>query len=338
MGSGKNGSKMVKEISKKGKLIIQIPCYNEEETLPLTLNDLPREIPGIGEIETLIIDDGSTDNTIEIARQMGADHILKFTQRKGLVHAFKAGIDECLRLGADIIVNTDGDNQYYGADIAKLTGPILAGEADIVIGDRNVESIRHFSFIKRKLQRLGSWVVRRLSGTDVVDTTSGFRAYSREAALQMNIISTYTYTLETIIQSGKKQLLTKSVSVRTNEKTRESRLIRSISQYISRSIITIIRVFLFYHPLKSFFFIGGTCFVLGIIAGCVYLILQFYLLPHANNLASLILCAILLIMGFNLFMMGLLADLIGCNRKLIEDITVRIKRLETTSKKESENT
>ena len=317
------------------KLIIQIPCFNEEETLPLTLKDLPKRIPGVDRIEVLVIDDGSTDQTVKVAQKFGVDHILRFTQRKGLVHAFKAGVDECLRLDADIIVNTDGDNQYNAADIEKLVKPVLTGEADIVIGDRNVNSIKHFSWIKKRLQGLGSWVVRKLSGTNVIDTTSGFRAYSREAALQMNIVSSYTYTLESIIQSGNKQLLIKSVPIRTNQKTRESRLFRSIPHYISKSILTIIRVFIFYYPLKSFFYIGGTLFSLGIITGLVYLFLQFYYLPHANNLATLILCAILLIMGFFLFMMGLLADLIGCNRKLIEDMIVRIKRLETESKQKT---
>ena len=314
------------------RLIIQIPCFNEEQTLPLTLQDLPRHIPGIDTIEILVIDDGSTDRTIEVARGHEVNYILKFTQRKGLVHAFKAGIDECLKLGADIIVNTDGDNQYVGGDVVKLVEPILAGEADIVIGNRRVETIEHFSWIKKKLQTLGSYVVRKLSGTDVIDTTSGFRAYSREAALQMNIISSYTYTLETIIQSGRKQLLTRSVNIRTNAKTRESRLFKNIPQYISKSIVTIIRVFIFYHPLRSFFYIGGVLFFLGIVMGGIYLLLQFHYMPHANNLASLILCAILLIMGFYLFMMGLLADLVGCNRKLIEDMMVRMKKLEMGTK------
>lgn len=317
------------------KLIIQIPCFNEEATLPITLRELPRQIPDIDILEVLIIDDGSTDRTIEIARKHQVNHILRFTRNKGLVHAFKAGIDECLRLGADIIVNTDGDNQYYGGDIPKLVEPILRGEADIVIGNRNVESIAHFSWTKKKLQKLGSWVVRKVSGTDVIDTTSGFRAYSREAALQMNIISSYTYTLETIIQSGKKQLLTKSVSVRTNDKTRESRLFRNIPQYLTRSIITLIRVFIFYHPLKSFFLIGGILFGAGVLSGVIYLLLQFYFLPQANNLASLVLCAILLIVGFQLCIMGILADLIGCNRKLLEDMAIRMKRIETAPGRET---
>src|ERR671913_262593 len=223
------------------KLIIQIPCLNEEETLPVTLSDLPREVPGFDVVEWLVIDDGSTDRTVEVAREHGVHHIVRLTNNRGLAAAFQAGLDACLKLGADVIVNTDADNQYYGGDIPKLVGPILAGNADMVVGDREVQNIEHFSPLKKLLQRLGSWVVRQASDTDVPDTTSGFRAYNREAAMQMAVVSKYTYTLETIIQAGKMTVAIDHVKIRTNEKTRESRLFKSMGQYVRRNAVSISR-------------------------------------------------------------------------------------------------
>src|SRR4051795_7775496 len=234
------------------KLIIQIPCFNEEEQLPATLADLPRELAGIDELEWLIVDDGSTDRTIEVARANGVDHIVRLTNNKGLAAGFQAGLDASLKLGADIVVNTDADNQYYAGDIPKLIQPILDGNADMVVGDREVEKIEHFSRLKVRLQHLGSAVVRRASGTTVPDTTSGFRAYNREAALQVAVVSKFTYTLETIIQAGKFLVATDHVPVRTNEKTRESRLFPSMTSYVRRNGVSILRIYAQYEPLKVF--------------------------------------------------------------------------------------
>src|ERR1700742_198718 len=234
------------------KLIIQIPCLDEEETLPATLADLPRELPGFDVVEWLVIDDGSTDRTVEVARLHGVDHIVRLTNNKGLANGFQAGLDACLKLGADVIVNTDADNQYYGPDIVKLVQPILAGTADMVVGDREVMTIEHFSPLKKSLQRLGSWVVRQASETTVPDTTSGFRAYNREAALQLQVVSKYTYTLETIIQAGKMTVAVDHVEIRTNPKTRESRLFPSIWGYERRSGLSIFRIYSMYEPLRVF--------------------------------------------------------------------------------------
>ena len=234
------------------KLIIQIPCFDEEDTLPATLADLPREVPGFDEVEWLVIDDGSTDRTVEVARAHGVDHIVRLTNNKGLAAAFQAGLDACLKLGADVIVNTDADNQYYGGDIPKLVAPILAGEADMVIGDRETDQIEHFSPLKKRLQRLGSAVVRRASGTNVPDTTSGFRAYNREAALQMQVVSKFTYTLETIIQAGKQTVAVAHVPIRTNPQTRESRLFPSMWAYVRRNTASIFRIYALYEPLRVF--------------------------------------------------------------------------------------
>src|SRR6476661_6717093 len=245
------------------KLIIQIPCFNEEEHLPGTLADLPREVAGFDTVEWLVIDDGSTDRTIEVARECGVDHIVRLTNNKGLANGFQAGLDAALKLGADVIVNTDADNQYYGGDIPKLVGPILRGDADMVVGDREVMSIEHFSPLKKALQRLGSWVVRRASQTTVPDTTSGFRAYNREAALAMQVVSNYTYTLETIIQAGKMLIAVDHVPVKTNEKLRESRLFPSMWSYIRRNGVSIFRVYSMYEPLKVFM---SLALVLGVIA------------------------------------------------------------------------
>lgn len=313
------------------KLIIQIPCLNEENSLPVTLRDLPKKIDGIDCIETLIIDDGSTDRTVEVARQHHVNHVLLLTRNKGLAKAFISGINHALKLGADIIVNTDADNQYFGGDIPKLIRPILDGKADIVIGNRQVETIKHFSPLKIFLQKLGSWVVRQVSGTNIPDVTSGFRAYSREAALQLNVVSDFTYTLETLISTGKKNLAIHHVPVQTNSKLRESRLFSSMWSYIKRSAITIIKIYSMYKPLKVFTVVGGAAFLLGATIGCRYL---YYFFNHktAGHIQSLILAAILLIVGFQIIMMGVVAELIAINRQLLEDIQVRIKKGELEKK------
>lgn len=310
------------------KLIIQIPCLNEEKTLPVTLADLPKELPGIDEIEVLVIDDGSTDSTAEVACEHGVQHIVRFKNNKGLAEAFMAGLNTCLELGADIIVNTDADNQYKAEYIRALIQPILDGKADIVIGDRQVETIAHFSFIKRKLQRLGSWVVRRFSGTTVPDTTSGFRAYSREAALRMNVISRFTYTLETIIQAGKKNLAVTHVPVQTNSMLRKSRLFRSIPSYIKRSISTIFRIYVMYEPLKAFMFVGSVLFTAGFLVSLRFLYFYFFVDRGAGHIQSLILSAVLMLLGFQMGVLGVIADLIAGHRRLTEDTLYRVKKIE----------
>lgn len=310
------------------KLIIQIPCLNEEKTLPLTLADLPKHIDGIDEIETLIIDDGSSDGTVEVARKRGVNHIVRLTNRKGLAEAFMAGLDASLKLGADIIVNTDGDNQYRGSDIARLIRPILAGKADMVIGDRQVERVVYFSPVKKKLQKLGSWVVRHVSGTDVPDATSGFRAYTREAALRLNIISKFTYTLETIIQAGKKNIALSHIKVATNGKLRESRLFNSIPSYLKRSIGTIIRIYTMYEPLRTFATIGAVVFFGGFLVSLRFLYFYFFADKGGGHIQSLIFSAVLMIVGFQVGLIGLVADLIAGNRRLIEDCLYRMKKVE----------
>ena len=313
------------------KLIIQIPCLNEEHTLPKTLADLPKKIEGIDSIEILVIDDGSTDKTLEVAKRLGVHHILQFTNNKGLAKAFISGINESLKLNADIIVNTDADNQYFGGDISKLIQPILKKEADIVVGDRQVETIRHFSPIKIFLQKFGSWVVRQLSGTLIPDATSGFRAYSRDAALQLNVVSDFTYTIETIISAGKKNLAITHIPVKTNKKLRESRLFPSIKVYLQRSFITMLKVYSMYRPLRLFTIAGGTTFIIGFAIGCRYLFF-FFIGQTEGHIQSLILSAILLIVGFQIIMMGIAAELISVNRQLLEDIQLRIKNQETQPK------
>ncbi|NOZ61622.1 MAG: glycosyltransferase family 2 protein [Calditrichaeota bacterium] len=318
------------------KLIIQIPCLNEEETLPETLKHLPERIDGVDEIEVLVIDDGSTDATVRVAQERGVQHIVKFTNNKGLAEAFNAGLDACLKLGADIIVNTDGDNQYRGEDIEKLVKPIIDGEADYVIGDRQVNGITHFSFAKKKLQILGSWVVKHVSDTDIPDATSGFRALNREAALRINVISKFSYTLETIIQAGKKNLALTHVPIRTNEKLRDSRLFRSIPSYIKRSILTIFRIYTMYEPLKTFSLIGGGIFGAGTLISLRFV--YFYLIGHgAGHIQSLILSAVLMMIGFQVIMIGLVADLIGGTRQLIEDTLFRVKKIEMSQRTSSNN-
>ncbi len=313
------------------KLIIQIPCLNEEKTLADTLNALPRKIDGIDVIETLVIDDGSTDQTLKVASQQKVDHILQLTNNKGLAKAFIYGINHALKQGADIIVNTDADNQYDAGAIPELIRPILDGTADIVIGDRQVETVRHFSPLKIFLQKTGSWAVRQLSGTQVPDATSGFRAYSKEAALQLNVISDFTYTVETIISAGKKNLAIAHVPVKTNKKTRESRLFPNIRTYLQRTLVTIIKVYSMYKPLKVFTWAGGLTFSVGFAIGCRYLYF-FFQGRTEGHVQSLILSAILLIVGFQIIMMGVVAELIAINRQLLEDIQVRVKRGELESK------
>ena len=316
------------------KLIIQIPCYNEEVTLPDTLRDLPRELPGIDEIEVLVVDDGSTDNTVAAAHRNGVNHIVRMTKNKGLAMGFMTGLDACLRLGADIIVNTDADNQYCGDDVEKLVEPILKGQADVVVGDRQVDEIKHFSPVKKRLQKLGSWVVRQVSDTQIPDATSGFRAFSRNAALQMNIVSRFTYTLETIIQAGKKNIALTHVPIRINPKTRESRLFRSNWAYIKQSMSTILRIYAMYEPLKMFSYIGGGVFIFGLLVGLRFL--YYYLTTGgAGHIQSLILASIMLIVGFQIFVMGLLADIIRSNRLLIEDVLFRVRKAELSEFNES---
>jgi glycosyltransferase involved in cell wall biosynthesis len=309
------------------KLIVQIPCLNEEETLAVTVRDIPRKIDGIDQVEILIIDDGSTDRTVEVAREVGVNHIVRNTNTKGLAKSFYVGINACLGLGADIIVNTDGDNQYNGKDIPRLIKPIVDREADVVIGDRQTDKVAHFHPLKKRLQKLGSWIVRQLSETDVPDAVSGFRAFSREAALQINIVSQFTYTIETIIQAGKKHLAIRSVPIGTNTKLRESRLIKNIPQFIERSITTMIRMYTMYQPLRTFFYIGGTLILLGMIPS--FRFLYFYFTTGGmGHVQSLILAAIFFIVGFQVLMIGLVADIISFNRQLIEDTLMRIRKME----------
>ncbi len=309
------------------KLIIQIPCLNEASTLPATLADLPRSVPGIDTVEVLIIDDGSNDGTSDVARACGVDHIVRLRRNKGLAAAFTAGIDASLKAGADYIVNTDADNQYAAHEIPRLIGPLMRGEADIVIGDRNVGELRHMSWRKRQLQRLGSWVVRQVSNTTVPDTTSGFRAYTREAALRMTIVSEFSYTLESIIQAGKKRMAIAHVPVSTNPRTRDSRLFDSVFGYIKRSSATIVRIYTMYEPLKVFTYLGLTVFGMGL-AISVRFVYYYLTGTGAGHLQSLIASAILMIVGFQVLVIGLLADVISANRKLLEDLVYRVRTLE----------
>jgi glycosyltransferase involved in cell wall biosynthesis len=309
------------------KLIVQIPCLNEEQTLPQTLADIPRQIEGIDLVEILIIDDGSSDRTVEVARQLGVEHIIQNKKNLGLARTFRKGLDACLKLGADIVVNTDGDNQYAGRDIPKLVQPILDGRADIVVGDRRTGRIGHFSGSKKLLQALGSWVVRKLSGVDIPDAVSGFRAISREAALRLNIVSPFSYTTEMLIQAGKKHMAVVSVPVETNAKTRESRLFKSIPQFIERQVTTIVRTYAMYQPLRVFFLIGIVLGIIGVLP--IVRFLYFYAIgAGAGHIQSLILGGVLLMMAFLSCLVGLVADLINFNRQLIEMTLERVRRLE----------
>jgi glycosyltransferase involved in cell wall biosynthesis len=308
------------------KLIIQIPCLNEAEVLPETIAALPREIPGIDEIELLVVDDGSEDGTSEVARRHGVDHIVRFPQNQGLAKAFSAGVDAALKLGADIIVNTDADNQYDARDIPALIAPILAGRADMVVGDRDPQNLEHFSPLKRILQFYGSWVVRGLSGTNIPDAASGFRAFSRRAALRLNVISEFTYTLETIVQAGKKQLAVTHVPVRTYS-TRPSRLFRSIPSYLRRSFVTLVRIYSLYEPIRVFWTLGALMLGTGIALGVRFLYYSFTVGPQ-GRVQSLILAAALAIIGVQTILMGLIADLIASSRSLVEDTLLRIRKIE----------
>ncbi|NLV58361.1 MAG: glycosyltransferase family 2 protein [Clostridiales bacterium] len=309
------------------KLIIQIPCYNEAETLEIALNDLPKRLEGIDQIEYLIINDGSRDDTVRVAREWGVHHIVSFKRNKGLAMGFMAGLDACLRNGADIIVNTDADNQYCGEDIEKLVRPILEGKADIVIGERPIDETEHFSPVKKKLQRFGSYIVRKASKTSVADAPSGFRAYSREAAMGINVINNYTYTLETIVQAGNRRMAILSVPIRTNPELRKSRLISSISGYVKRSMATILRSFMMYNPLKFFGAVGGVLMALGLVLGVRFVV--FYVQGlGAGHIQSLILTSILILMGVLTWVVGLLADITAANRKILEDIQYRVRKID----------
>ena len=306
------------------KLIIQIPCLNEAETLEIALNDLPKHIDGIDEIEYLIINDGSTDNTVEVARKWGVHYVVNFKQNKGLARGFMAGIDACLRNGADIIVNTDADNQYCGEDIEKIVRPILDGKADIVIGERPIDQTEHFSPLKKKLQHIGSWTVRVASKSDIPDAPSGFRAYSRDAAMRLNVVNPYTYTLETIVQAGQEKFAMTSVPIRTNE---ELRLFNSMFGYVKKSMVTIVRSFMMYKPLKFFGLIGSGLFLIGLILGIRYLV--FMLGGNAGgHVQSLILASTLMMMGTMTGIIGLQADIIAANRKLLEDIQFHVRKID----------
>lgn len=309
------------------KLIIQIPCYHEEATLALTLAPLPRQLPGIDCIEWLVIDDGSRDGTVEVARQCGVDHIVRLSHNQGLARAFIAGLEASLQAGADIIVNTDADNQYSADDIPKLIEPILSGKADIVIGARPIDQIEHFSPSKRLLQRLGSWVVRIASNTDVSDAPSGFRALSRHAAMRLNVFNDYTYTLETIIQAGQNGLMITSVPIRTNAYLRPSRLVKGIPSYLKRSLFTILRIFMIYQPLRFFLWLGSAPFTIGFLFGVRWLWLYFGGTPR-THVPSLILASLLMLIGVQLGVLGLVADLLSVNRKMLEDVQLRMRRFQ----------
>lgn len=309
------------------KLIIQIPCYNEAETLEIALNDLPKKLDDVDEIEYLIINDGSKDDTVEVAKRWGVHHIVNFKQNKGLAKGFMAGIDGCLRNGADIIVNTDADNQYCADDIATLIRPILSGEADMVIGARPIDETEHFSFMKKKLQHFGSWVVRKASNTDIPDAPSGFRAYSREAAMHLNVVNDYTYTLETIVQAGREKIAITSVPVRTNAELRPSRLFNSIWGYVKKSMLTILRAYMMYKPLKCFSYLAVCPVGVGLLIGLRFLYFM-ALGKSGGHVQSLILACTLIIMGFLTFMIGLVADVIAANRKLLQDTQYHARRTE----------
>lgn len=315
------------------KLIIQIPCYNESQVLADTLADLPPELPGIDTIETLIVDDGSTDHTIEVAKANGVDHIVRLPRNGGLARAFRTGLDAAVRLGADIIVNTDADNQYVGEDVWALVEPILLGRAEIVVGDRGVADHPHFGWTKRRLQRLGSWVVSRAAGFPVSDATSGFRAYSRQVAQDTIVLSSYSYTLETLIQAGASSIAVEFVPIRTNAPTRPSRLHKGNFYFMAFQGVTILRAYIMYQPLRVFMTLGAIFLAAGILIGLRFL--YFYIMGIGmGHVQSLILAAILLIVGFQILLIGILADLIGFNRKMAEETLLRVRRLERASDQE----
>jgi glycosyltransferase involved in cell wall biosynthesis len=309
------------------KLIIQIPCFNEERALPVTLRDLPREVAGFDDVEWLIVDDGSTDRTVDVAREHGVDHIVRLTNNKGLASGFQAGLDACLKLGADVIVNTDADNQYDASYIPALTGPIVRGDADMVVGDRQVMKIEHFSPLKKSLQRLGSWVVRRASSTTVPDTTSGFRAYNREAAMAIQVVSTFTYTLETIIQAGKLLVAVDHVPIRTNDQLRESRLFPSMWAYVRRNTVSIFRIYAMYEPLRVFMTVAALLLVPALVVWIRFL--YFYLQGDgAGHVQSLILGAVLFNAAMVVGALGIIGDLISGQRTMIQRTFERVRRIE----------
>lgn len=308
------------------KLIIQIPCYNEAETLEIALNDLPKHIDGVDEIEYLIINDGSTDKTVEVAMNWGVHHVISFSRNKGLAKGFMAGLEACLSYGADIIVNTDADNQYCGDDIETIVRPILDGQADIVIGERPIDQTEHFSWLKKKLQHFGSWVVRKASRTSIPDAPSGFRAFSREAAMHFNVINEYTYTLETIVQAGRNKMAIMSVPIRTNPELRESRLFSSMGSYIKKSMLTILRALLMYKSMFCLTILGAIPFCIGLGIGIRFLVFYFNG-RSSGHIQSLILACTLLIIGFMTFIIGLLADVLSANRKIMEDVQYHVRKL-----------
>ena len=307
------------------KLVVQIPCYNEEETIAQTLGDIPRAIPGIDEVEVLIINDGSTDDTVKAALAAGADHVIGFAGNKGLAAAFAAGLEAAVGLGADIIVNTAADNQYKGECIPGLVAPIRDGEADIVVGVRPIDEIADFSWAKKKLQKLGSWVVRQVSGTKVSDATSGFRAYSRDAAQRLTVISGFTYTHETLIQAGRSNMIVGEVPIEVNAVSRPSRLFKSIPEYLRRSLGTILRIYALYEPLAFFTWAGAVLLTIAAIIGSRFL--YFFLVGNgAGHIQSLIFASVLAMMGFQMWVLGIVADLVAANRKLVQEALYRLKR------------
>jgi glycosyltransferase involved in cell wall biosynthesis len=310
------------------KLIVQIPCLNEEATLASTVAGLPRELEGIDEIELLVVDDGSTDRTVEVARECGVDHVVRLSNNRGLAAAFQAGLDACLKLGADVIVNTDADNQYRGADVPKLVAPILAGEADIVVGDRRVDGIEHFSRSKKALQRVGSWVVRKLSGTEIADATSGFRAYDREAALGLLVVDNFTYTLESLIQAGKMRVAVGQAEIGVNPQTRESRLFRSTGAYVRRNAISILRIYARYEPLRVFASAGLVVALLALAAWMPFLLDWILNGDSDGHIQSLILGAVLFIAALQLFALGVIGDLLAGQRVMTQRVFERVRRVE----------
>ena len=310
------------------KVIIQIPCLNEEETLPATLADLPSEIDGVDLVETLVVDDGSTDGTVDVAIRNGVDHIVKLPNNRGLATGFQAGMDACLKLGADIVVNTDADNQYAGSDIPLLVQPILDGRAEMVVGDRNVDSIEHFSHSKKFLQGFGSWVVRRLSDTEITDATSGFRAYNREAALQLLVVDNFTYTLESLIQAGKARVAVDEVSIHTNAKTRDSRLFGSTSAYVRRNGLAILRIYARYEPLKVFFAFAAIAGTGAIAAWMPFLVDWIFNGDRDGHIQSLLLGAVLFIVSIQFFALGIIGDLLAGQRVMTQRVFERVRRIE----------
>lgn len=314
-----------RSVEKPMKLIIQIPCLNEEKSLPVTLSHLPREVPGFDSVEWLVIDDGSTDRTVEVAKELGVDYVVSNSANFGLARTFITGLHACLSRGADIIVNTDADNQYDASCISDLVAPILEGKAEIVIGSRPISDIAHFSLVKKMLQKVGSWTVRIASGTDIPDAPSGFRAISKNAALQLNVFNNYTYTLETIIQAGQKQIPITWVSVKTNEFLRESRLVKSIPSYIQRSIVTILRIFVVYKPFRFFALLGSILFSVGFLLALRFLC--YYLMGQGNgHVQSLILAGVLIMVGFQTGMTAFVTDLLAVNRRMIEELQQEVRR------------